>query len=199
MGTPWKRPRRSCIGLPGSAGSWPGGRSSTRTATLRIRLRNSFGRESSTSSTSLVNSSRFMGPTTQSTIEPSNETGNPKLETHYSCNPSPYDSDRICPATAHRTASRDRPHQAPEQDRRRHAGVLHREALYDANHRRLDVVARRQADRVHLQYQRTQQSLAGAGEWGMADAVDHQRSAAVAAGVVARRDLDRIHLRPRWR
>jgi hypothetical protein len=37
-----------------------GGKSSTRTATLRIRLRNSCGSESSTSSTTLTKRSRFI-------------------------------------------------------------------------------------------------------------------------------------------
>ena len=43
-----------------------------------------------------------------------------------------YDSDRIRPATARRAASHHRSHQAGKQERRRHAGVLHREALHDA-------------------------------------------------------------------
>ena len=64
---------------------------------------------------------------------------------------------------------------------------------------RLDLVARRQADRLHLQHQRPQQSLAGAGHRRLADAAHHQRPAPVGAGVVARRNLDRLHLRSRRR
>ena len=55
MGTPWNSPRSR---FPEGNGS--GGRSSTRTAMLLIRLRNSFGSESSASSTSRTKSSRFI-------------------------------------------------------------------------------------------------------------------------------------------
>src|ERR1035441_4104794 len=171
---------------------------------LRKRQAQRMGHPTFSDSTTICPSPSSATGASPSTIETCNanslETGNSKLETHYSAvrNRSPYDTDFLRPTTARRAASRDRPHQASKQERGRHAGVLHREALYDAHHRRLDVVARRQADRVRLEHQRTQQSLAGAGDRRLADAVDHQRSAADAAGVVARRDLDRLHLRPRW-
>src|SRR5208337_4598930 len=60
VGTPWKRPRSSRLRFPDRRVGWFGGRSSTRTATLRMRLRNSFGSESSASSTTLTKCSRFI-------------------------------------------------------------------------------------------------------------------------------------------
>src|SRR5437870_7149034 len=62
VGTPWKRPRSSRLCRPdcGDGDGWFGGISSTRTATLRMRLRNSCGSESSTSSTTLTKCSRFI-------------------------------------------------------------------------------------------------------------------------------------------
>src|SRR5208337_4276292 len=60
VGTPWKRPRSSRLGCPDCGDGWCGGTSSTRTATLRMRLRNSCGSESSASSTALAKCSRFM-------------------------------------------------------------------------------------------------------------------------------------------
>src|SRR5947208_11813507 len=41
VGTPWKRPRSSRPCCPDCGDGWSGGISSTRTATLRMRLRNS--------------------------------------------------------------------------------------------------------------------------------------------------------------
>src|SRR5438105_62559 len=43
VGTPWKRPRSSRLCCPDCGDGWFGGISSTRTATLRMRLRNSCG------------------------------------------------------------------------------------------------------------------------------------------------------------
>src|SRR5207253_3318899 len=60
VGTPWKRPRSSRSCCPDCDDGWFGGISSTRTATLRMRLRNSCGSESSTSSTTLTKCSRFI-------------------------------------------------------------------------------------------------------------------------------------------
>jgi len=58
VGTPWKRPRSSRLCCPDCGEGWFGGISSTRTATLRMRLRNSCGSESSASSTTLTKCSR---------------------------------------------------------------------------------------------------------------------------------------------
>src|SRR6266704_3557772 len=60
VGTPWKRPRSSRLCCPDCADGWFGGISSTRTATLRMRLRNSCGSVSSASSTTLTKCSRFI-------------------------------------------------------------------------------------------------------------------------------------------
>src|SRR5438128_9324515 len=60
VGTPWKRPRSSRLCCPARGDGWFGGISSTRTATLRMRLRNSCGSESSASSTALTKCSRFI-------------------------------------------------------------------------------------------------------------------------------------------
>src|SRR6266566_6091412 len=60
VGTPWKRPRSSRPCCPDCDDGWFGGISSTRTATLRMRLRNSCGSESSASSTTLTKCSRFI-------------------------------------------------------------------------------------------------------------------------------------------
>src|SRR5208282_1652450 len=60
MGTPWKTPKSSRLCCPDFGEGWFGGTSSTRTATLRMRLRNSCGRESSVSSTTLTKCSRFI-------------------------------------------------------------------------------------------------------------------------------------------
>src|SRR5438128_6295204 len=60
VGTPWKRPRSSRLCCPARGDGWFGGISSTRTATLRMRLRNSCGSESSASSTTLTKCSRFI-------------------------------------------------------------------------------------------------------------------------------------------
>ena len=60
VGTPWKRPRSSRLCCLDCGDGWFGGISSTRTATLRMRLRNSCGSESSTSSTTLTKCSRFI-------------------------------------------------------------------------------------------------------------------------------------------
>src|SRR5713226_8821015 len=60
VGTPWKRPRSSRLCCPDCGDGWFGGISSTRTATLRMRLRNSCGSESSASSTTLTKCSRFI-------------------------------------------------------------------------------------------------------------------------------------------
>src|SRR5208283_3152448 len=110
-----------------------------------------------------------------------------------------YEPDRLRPANHHASGRDYRSRQAAKQKRARLAELLHREALHDAPGRRHDVVSRWQADRVHLQHQRAQQSVAGACERRMADAVDHQRSAAGAAGVVAGWNVDRLYLGPRWR
>src|SRR6266704_2325893 len=72
VGTPWKRPRSSRLCCPDCADSWFGGKSSTRTATLRMRLRNSCGSESSASSTTLAKCSRFiLHPLDKGTLTPS--------------------------------------------------------------------------------------------------------------------------------
>src|SRR5450759_309942 len=60
VGTPWKTPRSSRLCCPDFGDGWFGGTSSTRTATLRMRLRNSCGSESSTSSTTSAKCSRFI-------------------------------------------------------------------------------------------------------------------------------------------
>src|SRR5207253_7572405 len=60
VGTPWKRPRSSRPCRPVCGDGWFGGKSSTKTATLRIRRRNSCGSESSSSSTTFTNCSRFI-------------------------------------------------------------------------------------------------------------------------------------------
>src|SRR5208337_1980358 len=62
VGTPWKRPRSSRLCCPERSAEdcWCGGMSSTRMATLRMRLRNSWGSESSASSTTLTKCSRFI-------------------------------------------------------------------------------------------------------------------------------------------
>src|SRR5271157_3927477 len=61
VGTPWKTPRSSRLCCPDcGVDGWFGGKSSTRTATLRMRLRNSCGSESSASSTILAKCSRFI-------------------------------------------------------------------------------------------------------------------------------------------
>jgi hypothetical protein len=60
VGTPWKRPRSSRLCCPDCGDRWFGGISSTRTATLRMRVRNSCGSESSASSTALTKCSRFI-------------------------------------------------------------------------------------------------------------------------------------------
>src|SRR2546425_8944608 len=60
VGTPWNRPRSSCFCCPDCGDGGFGGISSTRTATLRMRLRNSCGSESSASSTTLTKCSRFI-------------------------------------------------------------------------------------------------------------------------------------------
>src|SRR5713226_6566647 len=66
VGTPWKRPRRSRLCCPACGDGWFGGKSSTGTATLRMRLRNSCGSESSASSTISTKCSRFiLHPLTQ--------------------------------------------------------------------------------------------------------------------------------------
>jgi hypothetical protein len=59
-GTPWKTPRSSRFCCPDCGDSWFGGRSSTKTATLRMRLRNSCGSESRASSTTFTKCSRFI-------------------------------------------------------------------------------------------------------------------------------------------
>src|SRR6266699_4823937 len=72
VGTPWKRPRSSRPCCPDCADGWFGGKSSTRTATLRMRLRNSWGSESSASSTTLAKCSRFiLHPLNKGTLTPS--------------------------------------------------------------------------------------------------------------------------------
>src|SRR2546425_6946132 len=60
VGTPWKRPRSSRLCCPDCGDGWFGGISSTRTATLRMRLRNSCGSESSACSTTSTKCSRFI-------------------------------------------------------------------------------------------------------------------------------------------
>src|SRR5437667_4767958 len=60
VGTPWKRPRSSRSCCRDCDDGWFGGKSSTRTATLRMRLRNSCGSESSASSTTLAKRSRVI-------------------------------------------------------------------------------------------------------------------------------------------
>src|ERR1700736_6144538 len=60
VGTPWKRPRSSRLCCPDCGDGWLAGKSSTRTVTLRMRLRNSCGSESSASSTTLTKCSRFI-------------------------------------------------------------------------------------------------------------------------------------------
>src|SRR5229473_2644065 len=60
VGTPWKRPRSSRLCCPDCGDGWFGGISSIRMATLRMRLRNSCGSESSASSTTLTKCSRFI-------------------------------------------------------------------------------------------------------------------------------------------
>src|SRR5438270_1962497 len=60
VGTPWKRPRSSRLCWPECGDGRFGGKSSTKTATLWMRLRNSSGRESSAFSTSLTKYSRFI-------------------------------------------------------------------------------------------------------------------------------------------
>src|ERR1035438_3033820 len=67
VGTPWKIPRSSRGGFPACVGSWFGGKSSTRTATLRMRLRNSSGSESSAASTTSTKCSRVIGHRVKST------------------------------------------------------------------------------------------------------------------------------------
>src|ERR1035438_1392021 len=67
VGTPWKIPRSSRGGFPACVGSWFGGKSSTRTATLRMRLRNSSGSESSAPSTTSTKCSRVIGHRVKST------------------------------------------------------------------------------------------------------------------------------------
>src|ERR1700730_12500644 len=74
VGTPWKRPRSSRFCCPDCGDGWFGGVSSTRIATLRMRLRNSGGSEPSTSSTTLTKYSRFiLSPTeiNKGTLTPS--------------------------------------------------------------------------------------------------------------------------------
>src|SRR5436853_2244434 len=72
VGTPWKRPRSSRPCCPDCDDGWFGGISSTRTATLRMRLRNSCGSESSASSTTLAKRSRFiLHPLDTGTLTPS--------------------------------------------------------------------------------------------------------------------------------
>src|SRR6266849_4163158 len=60
VGTPWKTPRSSRLCCPDCGDGWFGAISSTKTATLRMRLRNSCGSESSASSTTLTKCSRFI-------------------------------------------------------------------------------------------------------------------------------------------
>src|ERR1022692_2287688 len=60
MGTPWNIPRTSRFCCPDCGDGGFGGTSSTRTATLRMRLRNSCGSESSVSPTTLTKYSRFI-------------------------------------------------------------------------------------------------------------------------------------------
>src|SRR5713226_10292123 len=60
VGTPWKTPRSSRLCCPDCGDGWFGGISSTKTATLRMRLRNSCGSESSASSTTLTKCPRFI-------------------------------------------------------------------------------------------------------------------------------------------
>ena len=60
VGTPWKMPRSNCLNCPGCGVGWFGGMSSTKTATLRMRVRNSCGSESSSSSTTFTNCCRFI-------------------------------------------------------------------------------------------------------------------------------------------
>src|SRR5690242_20625420 len=60
VGTPWKTPRSSRLCCPDCGDGWFGGISSNRTATLRMRLRNSCGSESSAFSTTLTKCSRFI-------------------------------------------------------------------------------------------------------------------------------------------
>src|SRR5207247_10232920 len=60
VGTPWKRPRSSRPCRPDCGDGWFGGMSSTKTATLQMRVRNSCGSESSSSSTTFTNCSRFI-------------------------------------------------------------------------------------------------------------------------------------------
>src|SRR5947209_2262697 len=60
VGTPWKTPRSSRLCCPDCGDGWFGGISSTKTATLRMRLRNSCGSESRDSSTTLTKCSRFI-------------------------------------------------------------------------------------------------------------------------------------------
>src|SRR5229473_5735257 len=72
VGTPWKTPRSSRLRCPDCGDGWFGGTSSTRTATLRMRLRNSCGSESSASSTTLTKCSRFiLHPLNKGTLSPS--------------------------------------------------------------------------------------------------------------------------------
>src|SRR5215471_2926701 len=59
-GTPWKTPRSNRAWCPGRGGDCLAGKSSTRIATLWMRLRNSSGRESNASSATLTKSSRFI-------------------------------------------------------------------------------------------------------------------------------------------
>src|ERR1039458_2687344 len=60
VGTPWKTPRSSRFGCPACEDSGVGGKSSTRTSTLRLRLRDSYGPESSAPSTTSTKCSRVI-------------------------------------------------------------------------------------------------------------------------------------------
>src|SRR5713101_1340041 len=60
VGTPWKTPKGSRLCCPDCGDGWFGAISSTKTATLRMRLRISCGSESSASSTTLTKCSRFI-------------------------------------------------------------------------------------------------------------------------------------------
>lgn len=53
-------PRSNRLGFPGCCDDWVGGKSSTRIATLWIRLRNSWGSESKACSATLTKSLRFI-------------------------------------------------------------------------------------------------------------------------------------------
>ena len=89
--------------------------------------------------------------------------------------------------------------QAQRECRTEPAEPFDRKALHDALGGSHDLVARWQDHRFRFEHQRPQQYLAGASRRRMAHAAYGQRPAPDPAHVVARRQVDRLHLRLRRR